>query len=297
MARVRTLARHRAGVLVAATAALTVALTGPATATPATATTPASSDSSDPGDPDPSDPDVGIPDAGALEAGTLDATSVKAFTPALAAQLPRGHDVSSYQGRVDWTAARQKGARFVYVKATESTSYRNPRFSQQYDGARKAGLIRGAYHFALPDRASGTRQAAYFVRHGGGWRADGWTLPPVLDIEYNPYSEKHKCYGLSAQRMVRWIRSFSDEIKHETGRRPVIYTTTQWWKLCTGNSRSFSSSHPLWVARHGTARPGTLPGGWRYWTFWQYSIKGGLPGDQDLFNGSPSRLRTFARDR
>ncbi|GHE10091.1 lysozyme [Streptomyces alanosinicus] len=224
-------------------------------------------------------------------------TTAMAGAPALVVGKPRGHDVSSHQKRVGWPASRSKGARFVYVKATESTTYRNPYFAQQYNGAHKEGLVRGAYHFALPDRSSGAKQAAYFVRHGGGWRADGWTLPPALDIEYNPYSKKHKCYGLSKKRMVRWIRSFSDEVKRGTGRRPVIYTTTQWWKLCTGNSRAFSKSNPLWIARHGTKKPGTLPGGWHYWTFWQYQSEGPLPGDQDLFNGSASRLRVFARSR
>ncbi|MFI2199227.1 lysozyme [Streptomyces sp. NPDC020192] len=217
--------------------------------------------------------------------------------PALVKSRPRGHDVSSHQEHVDWASARKTGARFVYVKATEATDYRNPYFDEQYNGAREAGLLRGAYHFALPDQSSGAAQAQFFVHDGGDWQADGWTLPPALDIEYNPYSKKQKCYGLSKAMMVRWIRDFSDEVKEETGRRPVIYTTTQWWKLCTGNSRAFSSSHALWIARHGTSGPGTLPGGWRYWTFWQYGTEGTLPGDQNLFNGSADRLRTFARGR
>jgi lysozyme len=227
-------------------------------------------------------------------AGTATAA---AGPPELASGSLRGHDVSSHQQHVDWAAARSKGARFVYVKATESTGYRNPYFSEQYDGARGAGLVRGAYHFALPDESSGARQAKYFVQHGGDWHADGWTLPPALDVEYNPYNKKRKCYGLSKKRMVRWIRSFSDEVRKETGRRPVIYTTSQWWKLCTGNSRAFSSGNPLWIARHGDSSPGPLPGGWRYWTFWQYDIRGGLPGDQNLFNGPAGRLRSFARGK
>ncbi|MEU3860217.1 GH25 family lysozyme [Streptomyces sp. NPDC028722] len=80
-----------------------------------------------------------------------------------------------------------------------------------------------------------------------------------------------------------------------TGRRPVVHTSAQWWKLCTGNSRAFAGSNPLWIAWYGTALPGALPGGRRYWTFWQYGIEGTLPGDQNLFDGSVSRLRTFAR--
>lgn len=56
-------------------------------------------------------------------------------------------------------------------------------FSSQYVGATNAGLIRGGYHFARPDVSSGAAQAKYFLAHGGGWSADGITLPGALDIE------------------------------------------------------------------------------------------------------------------
>ncbi|MEU2581412.1 lysozyme [Streptomyces avermitilis] len=220
--------------------------------------------------------------------------TVFAGLPAPAAGKPRGHDVSSHQKTVNWSGAQAKGARFVYIKATESTDYRNPYFGPQYNGSRNAGLLRGAYHFARPDKSSGATQAAYFVRNGGGWRADGWTLPPALDIEYNPYSKK-KCYGLSKARMVGWIQSFSDEVKRQTGRRPVIYTTTHWWNKCTGGSAAFAADHALWLARYDSADAGALPAGWSFWTFWQYDNSGSLPGDQNLFNGSMTGLKRFAR--
>lgn len=215
--------------------------------------------------------------------------------PASAASPPKGHDISSHQKNVNWSSAKAKGATFVYVKATESTNYRNPYFGQQYNGARSAGIVRGAYHFALPNKSSGATQAAYFVAHGGAWKADGWTLPPALDIEYNPYDRKHGCYSLSKARMVGWIQAFSNEVKRETGRRPVIYTTAHWWNACTGSSRVFAANHALWIARHDSADAGSLPAGWSYWTFWQYDNSGSLPGDQNLFNGSLSRLKKFAR--
>jgi lysozyme len=214
--------------------------------------------------------------------------------PVSAADLPRGHDVSSHQKNVDWAKARARGARFVYVKATESTNYRNPHFGQQYNGARDAGIIRGAYHFAVPDKSSGRTQAGYFVRYGGAWSADGWTLPPAVDVEYNPYDRKHKCYRMTKRQLVDWIRSFSDEVKRLTGRRPVIYTTAHWWNMYTGGSGIFASDHALWVARYGSADAGALPGGWSYWTIWQYDNSGGLPGDQNLFNGSGRQLKRFA---
>lgn len=231
-------------------------------------------------------------------------TSVAALTigatllaelPAQGADKPRGHDVSSHQKNVNWQKAKNNGARFVYVKATESTNYRNPHFSQQYKGARNAGIVRGAYHFALPQKSSGKAQASYFVRNGGAWRRDGWTLPPALDIEYNPYGKgKHPCYGMRKSALVSWISSFSNEIVRSTGRRPVIYTNARWWKQCTGDSGAFAANHALWLARYDE-RAGTLPAGWNYWTFWQYADSGRLPGDQNLFNGSMAQLKQFAR--
>ncbi|MFJ8823551.1 lysozyme [Streptomyces sp. NPDC102467] len=220
--------------------------------------------------------------------------SALAEPPAQSAGLPRGHDVSSHQKHVNWRKAKSKGARFVYVKATESTTYKNPYFTQQYNGARTARLVRGAYHFGVPNQSSGRTQASYFVRNGGAWSRDGWTLPPALDIEYNPYSKKHKCYGLSKARMVSWIKSFSNEVLRGTGRRPVIYTNYHWWKTCTGNSRAFAANHALWLARYDESS-GALPAGWTYWTFWQYANRGGLPGDQNVFNGSMAQLQRFAR--
>lgn len=199
-----------------------------------------------------------------------------------------GIDVSSHQRNVNWQSYWDQGKRFAYVKATEGTSYRNPYFAQQYNGSYGIGMIRGAYHFARPNVSSGAVQANYFVDHGGGWSADGKTLPGALDIEYNPYGGT--CYGLSAAGMVAWIKEFSDTYHARTGRWPTIYTTTNWWSRCTGNQGDFSSTNPLWVARYAHA-PGALPFRWRIYTFWQYSS---YPVDQNIFNGRYHRLQALA---
>ncbi|MFE6054450.1 lysozyme [Kitasatospora sp. NPDC056446] len=212
------------------------------------------------------------------------------FASLAATQTP-GLDVSSYQGSVNWSSTAANGARFAYVKATEGTGYTNPSFAQQYNGSYNAGLIRGAYHFALPNSSSGATQATYFVNHGGGWSADGRTLPPALDIEYNPYGAT--CYGLSQSAMVGWIRSFSDTVHARTGRYPTIYTTANWWAQCTGDNGGFGATNPLWIARYGST-VGTLPNGWGYQTIWQFADSGTFPGDQDYFNGAADRLRALA---
>jgi lysozyme len=197
-----------------------------------------------------------------------------------------GIDVSGHQGNVDWPGQWNAGKRFVWVKATEGTGYRNPYFNQQYGGSYNQGFIRGSYHFALPDRSSGATQANFFGSNGGGWSGDGKTLPGALDMEYNPYGAT--CFGLSKASMTNWIRDFSDTYKARWNKYPAIYTSTSWWNQCVGSS--FGSTNPLWVARYASA-PGTLPIGWSVYTVWQYSSS---PIDQNSFNGAYDRLQVFA---
>lgn len=205
---------------------------------------------------------------------------------------PKGIDISHYQPSVNFNTVKSNGVSFVNIKATEGTAYKSPSFSAQYTGATKAGLIRGSYHFARPDKSSGAAQAKFFVQHGGGWSPDGITLPGTLDIEYNPYGAT--CYGLSHAAMVNWIKDFSNTYHSLTKRYPMIYTTTDWWKTCTGNSAAFATNNPLWIA-HYSSSIGTLPAGWKFATFWQYADKGPNPGDQDYFNGSAANLKKFAK--
>lgn len=203
----------------------------------------------------------------------------------------RGLDVSGYQGNVNWASVAANGAKFAYVKATEGTGYTSPNFAQQYNGSYNSGLIRGAYHFARPNLASGAAQADYFVAHGGGWSRDGKTLPPMLDIEYAPSGDQ--CYGMSQASMRSWIQAFSNEVHAKTSRYPTVYTTTNWWVSCTGNWSGLGSTNPLFIARYSSSA-GTLPAGWGFWTFWQYADHGTFPGDQDYFNGAYDRLQALA---
>ncbi|MDI5966826.1 lysozyme [Streptantibioticus silvisoli] len=214
------------------------------------------------------------------------------LSPSAAATQTPGMDVSHYQGAINWSSAYSNGARFVYMKATEGTDFQDPDFSANYTGSYNAGFIRGSYHFATPDTSTGAAQADYFVAHGGGWSKDGKTLPPMLDIEYGSSSE---CYGLSQASMVSWIKSFVNEVHAKTTRWPTIYSTTDWWTTCTGNSSAFSSNDPLFIARYASS-VGTLPAGWGFYTFWQFADSGTFPGDQDKFNGAQSGLVNLANN-
>ena len=206
-------------------------------------------------------------------------------------QLP-GIDVSAYQGNINWGSVAPY-IDFAYAKATEGTYYTNPFFYNQYVGPYQKKIIRGAYHFAIPNNSSGQSQANYFIKHGGGWSGDGRTLPGALDIEYNPYGSE--CYGLTHSQMNSWIENFVKQYAYKEHVYPVIYTTTDWWRTCTGDATRFGRWDPLWIANYTDSHGGTLPRGWGFYTFWQYASGGSLPGDQDVFNGAYTRLKALAK--
>jgi GH25 family lysozyme M1 (1,4-beta-N-acetylmuramidase) len=226
-----------------------------------------------------------------LSAAAILLTTLVTAGTAAAATVTYGQDVSGHQGSVNWSAQWSAGSRFAYIKATEGDYYVNPSFAQQYNGSYNAGMIRGSYHFAIPNGPGGSAQADYFIAHGGGWSKDGRTLPGALDIEYNPYGAT--CYGLSASSMVSWISAFLNRYHTRTGRWAVIYTTTDWWRTCTGNYSGFWANSPLWLARYA-GTPGTLPAGAPTWSIWQYSSTGPFAGDSNQWNGTLDRLRALA---
>lgn len=210
-----------------------------------------------------------------------------------------GIDVASYQhpnGQpIDWPRVAAAGHKFAYVKATQATSYVNPYFAADWRGIDAAGLLRGAYHFAIPNRPvidDARAEARYFVSVVGSMNGPN-DLPPELDLEYNPYDSAQKCYGLSQSEFATWARTWADEVFALTGRKAVVYTGQSYWQTCSGNSTILSSAgYRLYVANYhcldfdgshwcdperDTFQP---PGfsGWGSWTFWQNYSWGSVPG-------------------
>ncbi|MGH3717053.1 MAG: GH25 family lysozyme [Micromonosporaceae bacterium] len=210
-----------------------------------------------------------------------------------------GIDVNQANGAVNWSTVRGAGIEWAYLKATEGTTVRDAKFNTYYPEAYYAGVIRGAYHFARPNLSSGTVQADFFASNGGAWSADSRTLPGALELIGNPYSGGY-CYGLTSSGMVSWISAFMSQYRTRTGRWAVIHTTRSWWSRCTGNSSSFTTRHPLWL-ENWSSTPGTVPGGWGTWTFWQNTncrVTSGAPGcaNGGFFNGDRSRLIALANN-
>lgn len=234
--------------------------------------------------------------------------AVRQATAAAANTMLNGLDVASGQhpngAAINWPTVAGAGYQFAAVKATEGNYYTNPYYANDAQAATAAGLYVAPYAFANPyDPASNgtaTQQADYAVTGTASYKVGGRYLPMLLDLEPDPYATQdnvNQCYGLSASAMVTWISQFLAEAQAKTGASPVIYTTTNWWNTCTGNSTAFAGN-VLWIASYSAGTPGALPAGWNSWNMWQYSSAGTVPGisvpvDLDYFSGTPETKQTL----
>lgn len=196
---------------------------------------------------------------------------------------PRGIDVSHRQGTVEWKSVAADGVSFAFLKATESTDWSDPLFASNWEGAKTAGILRGAYHFFRPEH-DGASQAAHFL---GTVTTTSTDLPPVLDIEVRD--------SIPTARIVSEARSWLEKVEEATGVVPIIYTDRTFWNALDAGS---FDRYPLWIAEYGVDSP-TLPAGWTSWTFWQHTSSGHVPGiggavDESVFNGSLDELRRLS---
>lgn len=208
-----------------------------------------------------------------------------------------GIDVSYWNAGIDWPKVRAAGQRFVFVKATEGETYTDPTFAENWTGARKAGLLRGAYCFFHP-KLDPKKQATRFINAVKA-AGDAGELPPVLDLEVDN--------GLAKNKIVAAAKIWLDAVEKALGRKPIIYSGFYFlqdhFSEASGGPPVWAKDYVLWMPQYPNQySPGmnpSLPRGWFKWTFWQYSDKGMVNGvnanvDLNLFNGTLEELYKFA---
>jgi GH25 family lysozyme M1 (1,4-beta-N-acetylmuramidase) len=228
--------------------------------------------------------------------------SVRSASVSAAASNVQGIDVSSAQhtngAAIDWSDVAGAGYKFAFIKASEGSYYVNPYYASDNAQAQAAGMFVAPYAFAIPNYSGGALQADYMLDNAD-YVPGGRVLPPILDIEYDPYVSQdgtNICYGLTPARMVAWIQAFTAEVQRRTGQRPVIYSTSQWWEDCTDDSTAFAAD-PLWIAGETASGP-IVPSAWSNWAYWQYTASATLPsaisGDFDASYLSSAALELAA---
>jgi GH25 family lysozyme M1 (1,4-beta-N-acetylmuramidase) len=198
----------------------------------------------------------------------------------------QGIDVSRYQGQVDWAAAAA-GLDFVFIKATEGVGYVDAQFANNWAGARRAGLARGAYHFCRPGNGHPVDQAQWFAHIVGPLQPGD--LPPVADFEVTDHRSPQDCHD--------WLVQFLAECERQFGRRPILYASPGFFAGAVGDTAAFTG-YPLWVAHYTTAAEPHLPRGFTDWLFWQYADNGQVPGcrgyvDRNVFHGDHNAFAAF----
>ena len=136
-----------------------------------------------------------------------------------------GIDVSKYQGDIDWRRVRASGVHFAFIKATEGGDHADDRFADNWAAARAAGMPRGAYHYYYFCRTA-AEQAAWFMNHVP---KDPAALPPFLDLEWT-HKSRTCTYRPAPETVRREARFFLQALGIDDGKRPVIYTTVDFFR-------------------------------------------------------------------
>jgi GH25 family lysozyme M1 (1,4-beta-N-acetylmuramidase) len=199
-----------------------------------------------------------------------------------------GIDVSHWQGTINWSKVAGSGKQFAFIKATEGYGYVDPNYASNIAGARAAGVVAGAYHYARPDLGNAPKdEADWFLDHTNFASGD---LLPVLDLEVSG--------TLSVTQLQQWVSDWLNEVHNVTGRWAIIYTSPSFWQTSMGDTDQFAANDPLWIANWRVSSPSVPAGNWagNGWSFWQYSDSGhvqGISGSVDLDRASGSDLTPF----
>jgi GH25 family lysozyme M1 (1,4-beta-N-acetylmuramidase) len=197
-----------------------------------------------------------------------------------------GIDVSYFQGDINWTSVKNAGIKFAFVRVSDGNTFLDPKFQQNWNGAKSVGIIRGAYQFFRPNQDV-VAQANLMLSTMGPLQPGD--LPPVIDVESTG--------GLSPATVAARVGQWISIVESATGRKPIIYAGKFFWQ---DNVQSAAfSSYPLWHAQYTTNSCPNIADQWPTWKFFQFTDSGSVAGisgpvDTNRFNGDLAALQAFA---
>jgi len=178
----------------------------------------------------------------------------------------RGIDVSSHNGDIDFKAVARDGIEFVFIKASEGGDFHDEKFKTNHNGARRAGLKVGAYHFFRFDR-DGVEQAINLLRAVDGHWLD---LGLVIDIEAHGNPE-----GIPPAIVVDRLVAMVDYL-NLLGHHVTFYTNRDgYYDYIADNFNGY----PIWICSFSS---NPLNAEWQYWQYDHHGRVQGIDGDVDL---------------
>lgn len=208
-----------------------------------------------------------------------------------------GVDRSHHNSPIPLANLVAKGVKFVWFKASQSGSYRDPTFDANWKEAKTTeGLLRGAYHFYNP-MVDSLIQAQNFLGAGVDFSASG-CLPPCVDVEDLVGKDEAETKQLNKWVADNWqlavsrLIDFLAHVKTVTGHDCIIYTYNNYPKEYF-NGHGFPDN-PIWLSSLQDTCPkrydtGELP------EFWQNTYNwNGSDMDGDYFTGTQEQLDALA---
>lgn len=190
-----------------------------------------------------------------------------------------GIDVSVHQGNINWKKVKDVNSGeikidFAFIKASEGRTKVDRYFKNNWRETKKHQIIRGAYHFFLPNK-SGKDQAELFLKTVSFEDGD---LRPVLDIEITG--------GADAETMYYNLKEWLNTVEKAVGKKPIIYSSLRFYEQYLHDE---FSHYPLWIAHYHV--PSLNMNAGNRWNFWQHTDKAKIAGtpkkiDLNVFNGS-----------
>lgn len=189
----------------------------------------------------------------------------------------KGIDVSSYQGKPDWTKVAKVGYKFAILRAHQKSGI-DSSFEYNYKNCRTNGLLVGGYKYSYaltPAQAIGEAEAVIEVLNGRGM-----DFPIFYDLEWNQQR------NLGKQAVENIAVAFLTRIK-KAGYKVGIYCNLDWYNNVLSDTLK---QYDCWIARYPTNDNGSVQERLRptVGVGWQYSSKGKVSGisgnvDMDVF--------------
>lgn len=182
-----------------------------------------------------------------------------------------GIDVSNWQAGIDLAAVP---CDFVIIKATQGTGYVNPDCDRAYQQAKRAGKLRGTYHYVGGGNA--VAEADYYINNIKGYLKDG-----LLAIDWEP--AQNSAWGNEA-----YLEQLVRRVIERTGIKPLIYSMASRYAQVAAVAKKLDCG--LWIAEYADMNPtGYQAHPWREGAYAcairQYASTGrlnGWGGDLDL---------------
>ena len=147
-----------------------------------------------------------------------------------------GIDISSYQSGIDLTVVP---CDFVIIKATQGTGYVNPDCDRAYQQAKRAGKLRGTYHYVGGGNA--VAEADYYVNNIKGYLRDG-----LLAIDWE--AEQNGAWGNEA-----YLEQLVRRVIERTGVKPLIYSMASRYAQVAAVAKRLDCG--LWIAEYADMNP------------------------------------------